>query len=124
MSLTSPSEYLNIGSTPPDEACAQLGHPDYQRVSRIECEVYALQLRRELREKFSVPETTGLPVRLAVKVFPHDFGSYREVVCYYNPSDERSTEMAFYCESEASSTWDAISREELRRRLASIGEGE
>jgi hypothetical protein len=97
-------DYMNIGSTPPDETCAAVGSDNYESASRRESAVYIRQLRRTLGDE---PEGA----RLASKSFPHDFGSYREVVCYF--SDEASLEYALKCESEGPLKWDEIAKSEL-----------
>jgi len=92
-------DYLNIGSTPAEEDCFPVGHP----LARIETQVYYRQLQRE----FPTAD-------LRVKAFPHDFGTYYEVVAYYFDDDEQSTETAYAVESDASREWDSMARKELR----------
>lgn len=92
-------DYIQLGPTPANEQCASVGDDNYSERSRLECRVYIEQLRREFG-----PEPEG--ARLASKSFPHDFGSYREVVCYF--SDEASAAYAYSLE-DASADWDAES---------------
>jgi hypothetical protein len=99
-------EYLNIGSTPSDEACAQVGSHDYSERSRAECKAFVAQLRRVFGT-----EPDGAVV--TVKSFPHDFGSYREVVCYYDDGLPLSVEYAFKLERETPERWDDEARKEL-----------
>jgi hypothetical protein len=94
-------DYLNIGSTPGDEPCAQVGSDDYSRDARKECARYIDCIRKKLG-----PEPSG--AYLKVKGFDHDFGTYYEVVCYYDTEDEESQDYAFLCESNSPSTWDDI----------------
>lgn len=99
-------DYINIGPSPCGEDCAQLGSDNYGERARRECNAFREQLRRQFG-----PEPGS--ARLAVKSFPHDFGSYYEVVCYYDDSDETGMDYAFRLESETPENWDDIARAEL-----------
>ena len=104
------NDYLEIGSVPAAEECAQVGADDYQRLSRIECEVFGDQIRRH----YPVPEKGAI----RSKSFQHDFGSYREVCCYY--SDEESREWAYEVECDPKGvlgSWDDPARALLAERL-------
>lgn len=90
------SDYLNIGSTPAEESCLPAGHPNARR----ECTIYCRQLEREF---------PGGNFR--VKGFPHDFGTYYEVVAGLGTELER--EAAFAAEGEVSPTWDEEARKGL-----------
>ncbi|MFA5166670.1 MAG: hypothetical protein WC449_05295 [Candidatus Paceibacterota bacterium] len=95
-------DYINIGSTPPEEDCAQVGSEDYGNKSRLECCLYKLALRR-----FLGVEPEG--ALLQIKQFPHDFGYYKEVVCYYDDQLPASVDYAFSCESDGPLRWvDAL----------------
>lgn len=96
-------DYLTIGSTPCDESCAQVGSDGYHERARLECKVFVDLIRRTLGT-----EPSG--ARLSVRSFPHDFGSYLEVICSY---DESAADYAFRCESDAPSEWDDTAREQL-----------
>lgn len=102
----STSDYVNVGSTPADEECAQVGDTDYGTRSRKECAAYIKQLRRQFG-----PEPNG--AMLSAKTFAHDFGSYREVVCYYNDRIDGAINYAFNIENGAPAEWDREAREEL-----------
>lgn len=102
-------DYLNIGSTPTGEDCAQVGTEDYQRISRIECNAFINQLRRELGN-----EPHG--AFLISKSFPHDFGSYMEVICKYDDTDEEAIAYAFRAESEQPEYWDEEAKKELKEK--------
>ena len=94
-----PRDYIDIGPCPPDEECEQVG-PNYDSVkARRQMDAYIRQLRRELG-----PEPEG--ARLAIKSHPHDFGSYSDVVCYYDTDNEAAAEYAFKCEGEGPANWD------------------
>jgi hypothetical protein len=72
-------DFIDVGSSPPGETCAQVGSDGYHDLARKECRAYIAQLRRVFG---SEPEGAGL----TVKSNPHDFGTYLSVICYY---DER-----------------------------------
>jgi hypothetical protein len=94
-------DFLNIGSTPCNEDCAQVGAHDYTERAVPECRRFIEVIRAKLG-----PEPEG--ARLAVKAFPHDFGTYHEVICYFEDSNPVAVEYAFKCESEAPATWDEV----------------
>lgn len=104
------NDYLNIGSTPYAEPCAQVGSPDYSRLSTIECRAFANQCHRVMVNKFG-EEYTAI---VRIKSFPHDFGTYKEVVVEYNPEIESQTEQALYLESADLEYWDDEAKEELQ----------
>ena len=93
-------DYLNIGSSPAEESCVQVGCDDYSTLARAECKRYIDAIRLALG-----PEPDG--ARLAIKGFPHDFGTYYEVICYYDDENEDAVTYAFKCESDAPVTWPA-----------------
>src|SRR3990167_9964707 len=92
-------DYINIGSSPCNEDCIQVGDPEYYPKAIQECKRF-LDL---IREKLG-PEPPG--ARLKVKSFPHDFGTYHEVVCYFLKDNEEAFEYAMRCESDAPQTWN------------------
>lgn len=100
-------EYIDVGSSPTEESCAQVGSKGYYERARQECRAYINQLRRAFG---SEPEGA----RLAVKSNPHDFGTYLSVVCYYDPGIPASADYAFRCESESPTEWDGEARRELK----------
>lgn len=97
-------DYIYIGSTPCDEPCEQAGGSD--RRMHNECAAYIQQLRRVYGQE---PEGA----KLSTKTEHHDFGSYKEVVCYYDTENEAAREYAFRTESGATS-WDEEARQFLR----------
>ena len=101
------SDYINIGCTPADEDCFQLGHS----MARKEAKLYKKQLQKEFPE-----------ARLEVKSFPHDFGMYYSVIAVY--SDEEQEEIAFRVEEEALPVWSEVSKIELalmKRKFEILG---
>jgi hypothetical protein len=72
-------DYLNVGAN----GFAQVGDPEYFRKNKIEMS-YLLEL---ILSKFPVPaELTGIYCYFMVKAFPHDFGTYHEIVLVYDDS--------------------------------------
>lgn len=99
-------DYINIGSSPVDESCAQVGDEDYYERSRKECRALIHQLRREFGA-----EPVG--ARLTVKGFSHDFGTYHEVICEYDTNSEKAVNYAFSCENETPQHWDEKAKQEI-----------
>jgi hypothetical protein len=99
-------EYLELGSSPYDEDCAQVGSPDYYERVKKECRVYLNQLRRQYGEE---PEGA----KLSIKSFNHDFGSYYEVICYYKENNRISEKYAYTLE-DGCAKWDKEALKELK----------
>jgi hypothetical protein len=99
-------DYLTIGSAPAEEECAKVGESDYGNRARKECRAYIRQLRREFGNE---PEGASLVTRF----FPHDFGTYLEVVCYYEDDVPESVEYAYRLERESPANWDTQAVTEL-----------
>lgn len=88
-------DYLSIGPVPPEESCQQVGSDHYDPVkANKECKQYIQLLRRAFGD-----EPDG--AKLSIKNFPHDFGTYSEVVCYYDSDKPESIDFAFKCESNS-----------------------
>jgi len=104
-------DYITIGSSPNNEECVQVGSADYKNRMRTECNVYKRQLER-----------TYPGVEFGIKGFEHDFGTYFEVVAYFDTENETEVDAAFGAELGAD-TWDDQAREELVK-LSSFTLGE
>jgi len=104
--FTTTLEKLYLGPTPAEEACAQVGQPNYREQALKECRAYLRQLTRLFPE--SPP---GARFALAREV--HDFGTYYEVVVRYDPEDKASRAFALRVEENLPARWDAQAREEL-----------
>lgn len=100
-------DYLVLGPTPCEESCAQVGTSDYAEKSRIEIRVYIAQLLRQFGEP------AGLNF-FKEKRFPHEFGSYHEVVITYDDEDEASVDFAYNVENNLPAKWDEHAQLELR----------
>lgn len=97
---------MNIGASPVEEDCAQVGSNDYYERSRKECRAFAGQLLRQ----FGEPPPLA---RLTVKRFPHNFGEYREVCVVFDDEDKEGLEYALKLERNTPMKWDAEARKEL-----------
>ena len=98
-------DWIDLGSAPREEQCAQVGTPDYRELAHRECRAYISQLRRLFGEE---PEGA----RLEIRANPHDFDTYYSVVCGTTPQ-RRRPEYAFRCEAESPAEWDDIAKAEL-----------
>jgi hypothetical protein len=103
-------DYMEIGSVPASEPCAQVGNDDYHKLSRIECRTFKEQLMRLWSEKL-------LPgMYFTIKTFPHDFGSYSEVCIVYDDADEAQTDMAVEIQNEMPETWDSEAKKDMKEQ--------
>lgn len=91
-------DYMTIGSSPVDEKCVNVGEENYESRSLEECNKYIALIRKKLG-----PEPHAAQLR--TKLFPHDFGSYREVVCYFDDNEPASIAYAQACEGNGPSKW-------------------
>jgi hypothetical protein len=92
-------DFINIGCTPLDEDCAQVGSKNYLPRAMNECGKFI-----HLLQKTFGPEPEG--ARLAIKSFPHDFGTYHEVVCWFDDDLPESVKYAYKLEAETPATWE------------------
>lgn len=92
-------ETLEIGATPSEEPCLQLGSPDYTaEAARAEC-------RRFIAAIIRLRGDPPAGCYLAVKAFSHDFGSYHEVVAKFDADDEEQNDWAYGLEESLPGTW-------------------
>ena len=94
-------QYLELGSAPPNEPCVQLGDSDYPALSTAECSRY----RQGLERRFKPTNPNNW---FATKSFTHDFGLYREVVVYFDDTDQSSIDFAFNVDANLPSTWSEL----------------
>jgi len=92
-------DYINIGSSPYGEDCCQVGSPNYGQNARKEC-------MRYIENIIKVCGEPPIGASLVVKGFPHDFGTYYEVVCYYDDAMHESVDYAFHVEGNSPERWD------------------
>lgn len=95
-------DYLELGPTPCDESCSQIGDIDYLEKSIKETRAFKNQLKRLFPNG-----------RFAIKTFQHDFGSYSEVVAYFDTGDRKTDDAAWEAESNLPKKWDNIALKEL-----------
>lgn len=108
-------DYLDLGCTPVEENCAQVGKVGYLDRARAECREFIGQLRRQFG-----PEPVGC--KLAVKSNPHDFGSYLSVVVYFDDAIEESITYAFKLEADLPEYWDDTASFNLGHQDAALDE--
>ena len=92
-------DFLNIGSSPIDEKCVQVGELDYASRAQQECARFIGLVRRTCG-----PEPEG--AALQTKAFPHDLGTYYEVVCFFDPEIQASVDYAYRCAGETPRVWE------------------
>lgn len=99
------NDYIEIGCSPYDEdKCVQVSDKvDYRAAMRHECEVFCRQLQRVYNPQHC---------QLAIKSFPHDFGSYLSVVASYDDENEAAVDEAFAMEAGCAK-WDDEAFKEL-----------
>ena len=102
------AEYLEIGSSPSEEPCVQMGHsiPWDGIAARREMSAFIHLLRRRFGN-----EPDG--ARLRIKTF--NAGEYSEVVCEYDRDLPESYAYALNCANEAPPEWDLFALVELER---------
>lgn len=90
-------DYIDVGPNPPDEVLFfdVTGSAAQQK---SECRAFIQAIRQTLG-----PEPEGAQLR--VKGNQHDFGTYYEVVCYYDTDSEEAMDYAFRCESDSPANW-------------------
>lgn len=92
-------DYVSIGPTPSAEQCQQVGTPEYDHTAaRAECRRFLALIRQTLGDE---PEGA----QLGIKSNPHEYGSYLEVVCYYDDENETAADYAYRCDAEAPENW-------------------
>lgn len=102
-------DYITIGPVPNDEPCAQVGKDYYDLLQTIECRLY----RQALLEHYGEPPGNAC---LKTKSFPHEYGTYKEVVVYYNPNNE--DEVGYALEVECGlEEWPPQFKERLTQKL-------
>jgi hypothetical protein len=109
--IVAKQDFVTMGAVPCGEDCEQVGTSRYDPdKARFECGAY----RRQLERLFPKGD-------FRVKSFPHDFGSYLEVVIVYDTEDEAETDLSFTVEGVCPEYWDEQSLKELREHGAVKG---
>lgn len=89
-------DYLNVGAN----GFAQVGNEHYFAKNKVEMS-YLLEL---IKEKFPIPVELNFLCFFGIKSFPHDFGTYHEIVLHFDDDaigDGYDEEDAFPNSSEA-----------------------
>ena len=95
-------DYIEIGSSPFDESCAQVGDAYYEMRSKIETKAYLNQLNRMFPEVLN-----SSTLSFSIKTFQHDFGPYKEVVINYDSDNEEEYEIVISkIDKNIPSNWD------------------
>ena len=100
-------EYMEIGSSPYEEDCAQVGSNGYVERANKELFAYMNQLKRLF------PAAESLNVRFRIKWFSHDFGSYGEVCMHWDTGNEEADVYVYEIEKELPGYWDEEAKKEL-----------
>jgi hypothetical protein len=100
-------EYMELGSSPYDEDCAQVGTDNYSQRAGKELDAY----RNQLNRLFPDAESKGITFR--TKWFNHDFGTYGEVCVYWNTDNPVADEYAYIIEANLPSNWDKEAMQEM-----------
>ena len=90
-------EYVELGPTPFNKQCSQVSDENFALQSPKEMKAYMNQLKRMFPE---VAKSKTLA--FAIKWFPHDFGTYGEVVIKYIPGNEEESWVS--CEGRPTSS--------------------
>jgi hypothetical protein len=99
-------DYLELGPSPCDEDCEQLGANYDPARARLECRV----LRDQMIRQFGPPPEGAY---YKTRSNPHDFGTYYELAIYYDEHNEAAVAYAFKVEREYPQVWDAQARQAL-----------
>lgn len=91
-------DFMEVGCSPSDESCVHVGEDDYMFRARAECRRYA----ELIEKKFGPPP--GMAA-IGIKSFPHDFGTYLEVVIGFDTDDDEESGYAYAVEAHAPRTW-------------------
>lgn len=93
---------IQIGQTPGEEDCAQVGSKlyDYPELARIEARAYMVGLRKKFGEP---PEGATL----FIKGTPHDYGTYYEAALRYDTSVPAAVDYAMKVE-DGFGRWDEV----------------
>lgn len=106
-------ETVYLGSSPPEEDCAQVGEGCYHARARKECRAYINQLYRFLESKGNPKDKLPEGFSLTTKSEAHDYGTYLEVVCKFDANHDQSWDLAHILEGCGPTEWDDLALTEL-----------
>lgn len=91
-------DYISIGCTPAAEECVQVSKTEYYLDKMlVECDRYKTLLQTIFAD--------CTKVTIAVKTFPHDFGTYAEVVVKFDDNDPEAIAQAIHIENNSPMYW-------------------
>jgi hypothetical protein len=96
----------DIGCSPHNVSCAQVGTDHYQDFGKKECKAFMEQLKRIYGE----PPAGAY---LKVSSNPHDFGTYHEVTIVYNDESEEHANYIYGNLENGCDEWDDEAIKEL-----------
>lgn len=95
------ANYIEVGSAPFDEECVYVtDKKPYIREMLHEC----IRYKSYLEKLFSEQMPDGC--EFGIKMFPHDFGSYYEVVIYFDDEIEEQCDFAYMVEDNLPEKWE------------------
>lgn len=103
-------DILEIGSTPAEEQCQQVGAENYALLAKKECKIYKEMLER----LFPIPEHLQQEVYFYIKANPHDLGTYYEVAIKFNAAISEVVDFVYNVDEKAPSVWDETALTQLR----------
>jgi hypothetical protein len=92
-------DYVCLGCSPVDEKCVQVGEDNYSEKAKKECRKFINLIKRKFGE-----EPDG--ACLTVGSFPHDFGTYFQVICSFDDQNTKASDYAFNIEDYLPQTWN------------------
>ena len=93
-------DYIEIGVGPYDEPCVCVGEEDYYERAKAECQRFI----KGLESYFGDPDGCYFKI----KWNEHDFGTYADVVIYYDDNYKEEVDYAFMVESNIPATWEEL----------------
>lgn len=102
---------IEIGTTPSEEDCAQVGSKDYDYYELVKMELESFH-RQLLRAFPNTPDG----IRFKKQSNPHDFGTYYDLVIRFNSDSEEAVNYAFNIENNTPKQWDDQARSELESK--------
>ena len=108
-------ETFQIGPTPSDENCAQVGSPNYNDLNMIEVAVFKNQCKRQFP---NIPNGAYY-IRTRNE---HEFGTYHELGIKFEEDNEfeedggEASNYAYNVENNVPEHWDEIAKSELQQK--------
>lgn len=91
-------DYIDLGSTPSEEPCTQLGAGYDPLIACAECQRYINQLRKQFG-------TEPFGSHFIISSNHHDFGTYYEVVIQFDADDAEQVKWALNVEANLPAKW-------------------